>query len=362
MKLKQYEVVSQPQYIKGNVQDIIKSHKTIKHWAYILHDKDDSSPHYHIYLNFGNTGVESEEVAKWFGLQESCVEKVKGRRTDMLLYLIHGNDSQQSKHQYDFNEVISNFDFKGEILQAQIIGNFEQYSYAQQIDFIQNKLPRSERKSAFSTLTALWKLHCQYLATQVDRHLEVMFITGKSGTGKTYYAKKLLKSIDYDFCISSGSTDPFQDYMGQRAIILDDFRDSYYENLFDLLKLLDNNTSSSINSRYSNKVFNGDLIIITSSVPLRYWYKNMRYNSDDSLTQLYRRIGSYVEVTDDTVTVYEEIDSFGKPLGLGKIYKNELVDIKKQERKKESAVALFDKICVPSTEDILNKKIPGSQG
>ena len=84
MYLKQCEVESRVEFFKCDIQETIKSHKTIKKWAYILHDKDDTAPHYHIYLNFGNSGIDTKQVAEWFGLQESQVNKVKGRATDML--------------------------------------------------------------------------------------------------------------------------------------------------------------------------------------------------------------------------------------------------------------------------------------
>ena len=80
--------------------------------------------------------------------------------------------------------------------------------------------------------------------------------------------------MQLDFCVSSSSNDPFQDYMGQKAIILDDLRDKAFingngtDNFEDLLKILDNNTNSSDKSRFNNKVFNGEVIVITSSVPL----------------------------------------------------------------------------------------------
>ena len=131
--LKHCEVESRVEFIKCDIQEVIKEHQTIKHWAYILHDKDDTAPHYHIYLNFGTSGVDSKMIAEWFGLQESQVQRVKGRRTDILAYLIHGNDSQKNKYQYSPNEVISNFDFLTEIQNSKIIGNFDKYSYARQL-------------------------------------------------------------------------------------------------------------------------------------------------------------------------------------------------------------------------------------
>ncbi len=357
MKLKQYEVVTQPHFLKEPLQDILKRYKTIKKWAYILHDKDkDATPHYDIYINFGDTGVESSEVAKWFGLQESQIEKVKGRAQDMLLYLIHGNDSQRHKYQYSPDEVVANFDFKSELAKAQILGNFDKYSYAQQLKFIKT-LPKDEQVKAFKQLKDHWKLHCEYLTLNPDRDIQVMFITGKAGSGKTYYAKKFLKKLNYDFAISSASNDPFQDYQGQDGIILDDVRDTVFE-FQDLLKMLDNNTASSFKSRFNNKVFNGKMIVITSSIPLQYWYKSLsssmptwykevRTSGKEDFKQLTRRISCYVVVTEDTVTVYTELDEDGKPCGKSVVYENEVKKLKdkRKEEQKFDFHSVFDSFC-----------------
>ena len=270
MRKKHCEVVSNKSHLTVDIQGVIRSKKSIKQWAYILHDKDDTEPHYHIYLNFGKTSVEFSDVASWFGLDENFVNKIEGRKSDMLLYLTHGNDGQQHKHQYSPKEVIANFDFESEIAVSKVLGNFEEFSYAQQLEYV-NSLSVNEKTRAHAQLDKLWKLHCQCLSLKPDRLIDVMFIQGKGGTGKTYYAKKLLGQMGYDFCVSSSSNDPFQDYMGQKAIILDDLRDSTF-NFDDFLKILDNNTASSVRSRFSNKVFNGKMIVITSTVPLHYWW------------------------------------------------------------------------------------------
>lgn len=213
MYLKQCEVESRVEFFKCDIQETIKSHKTIKKWAYILHDKDDTAPHYHIYLNFGNSGIDTKQVAEWFGLQESQVNKVKGRATDMLLYLTHGNDSQQNKYQYSPSEVIANFDFETEIKNAKILGDFDKYSYGKQLNYI-HSLPVSEQVSAYRQLDTLWKNHCKWLSMQTDRNISVMFITGKGGTGKTTYAKQIMKDrYGDDYCVSSASNDPWQDYL-----------------------------------------------------------------------------------------------------------------------------------------------------
>ena len=339
MRKKHCEVVSNVSHLKVDIQAVIRSKKSIKQWAYILHDKDDTEPHYHIYLNFGKTSVEFADVASWFGLDENFVNKVEGRKVDMLMYLTHSNAGQEHKYQYSPKEVIANFDFESEVAVSKILGNFEQFSYAQQLEYI-NSLSVNEKTKAHTQLDKLWKLHCQCLVLKPDRQIEVMFIHGKGGTGKTYYAKKLLEKMGYDFCVSSSSNDPFQDYMGQQAIILDDLRDKAFE-FEDLLKLLDNDTASSVKSRFSNKVFNGKIIVITSTVPLAYWYREYQYNMADTLQQLYRRITSYVVVEEQYVSVYEDLDTRGRPIGLPRVFKNEIPELKRQKPKKTDFGAVF---------------------
>ena len=245
------EISTDVDKLKVDLQATFMKYTTIKKWAYIIHDKDDTRPHYHITLHFGGASVDTKQVAEWFQLGytdkdgnehtgEQFVERVKCKRwSGVVTYLVHGQDSQQNKYQYPISEVHANFNIQTEIANEKILGNFEQYSYAQQLQYV-NSLPLSEKAQAFSKLRKLWELQCQILTLNTDRQIQVIFITGKGGTGKTYYAKKLLASQGYDFCVSSSSNDPFQDYMGQKAVILDDMRDTAFE-FEDLLKLLDNN-------------------------------------------------------------------------------------------------------------------------
>lgn len=346
MQLKHYEIVTDADKLKVDIQKVCMEHKTIKQWAYILHDKDDTRPHYHIYVNFGKAGVDHKLVANWFSVDENFIEKVKGKKADMLIYLIHGQSDQQNKHQYSPDEVVSNFDWKTEVSNAKILGDFDKFSYAQQLAYV-NTLPNDEKVLAYNRLKKLWEIHCQTVLMNPDRNIEVVFISGKGGTGKTYYAKKMLTEMGLDFCISSSSNDPYQDYLGQKAIILDDLRDSSFE-LEDLLKILDNNTNSSVRSRFNNKVFNGEVIVITSAVPLRYWYSStrMEYGGYDSLEQLYRRINVYVEVSPNYIEVYNDIDKGGNPTGKSVLYKNDIPKLKQEAKQGKDFFDIFGKMCL----------------
>lgn len=128
------------------------------------------------------------------------------------------------------------------------------------------------------------------------------------------------------------------------------FKDGKGDGFEDLLKILDNNTASSVKSRFNNKVFNGEVIVITSSVPLKYWFKDRRLVRDgfDDLYQLYRRIGLYVEVTTDKIAVYKQISKYGEPCGEIVEYVNEvpaLIASQQQENTGKDFLTVFNKMC-----------------
>lgn len=357
LSLKHMEISCDVDKMPVDVYETLNKYTTIKHWAYIIHDKDDTRAHYHIYIHFGGASVKTDYVASWFGIAPNFVNKIKSTRVKALEYLTHSLPSQKHKYQYDKSEVISNFDFQTEIDNSKTIGNFEQYSYAQQLDYV-HSLPVEERTRAFAQLKKLWDLECQHLSLNTDRQISVMFVTGKGGTGKSFWAKKILKDVfKYDFYVSSSSNDPMQDYKGQRAIIFDDMRPRSKNNsegfsFDDLLKVLDNNTNSSIKSRFNNKVFTGEMIVITSSIPICYWYSELRFNALEDLNQLYRRISCYVNVTEDEITVFNDgLDSKGKPVGLGTIYVNNIKELLKEEKQKNKVDfnSAFSQICKPLT-------------
>lgn len=111
------------------------SHRTVKRWAYICHDKDvylaldeeqnsdhkagEIKPrHWHIVLECGSN-VEIGVVARWLGVAENFVETAKGAGAflDCVQYLTHEQEKQQllGKRLYADSEVKSNFEFRAEL-------------------------------------------------------------------------------------------------------------------------------------------------------------------------------------------------------------------------------------------------------
>ena len=111
------------------------SHRTVKRWAYICHDKDvysaldeEQNPdhkageikprHWHVVLECGSN-VEIGLVARWLGVAENFVETAKGAGAflDCVQYLTHEQEKQQllGKRLYADSEVKSNFEFRAEL-------------------------------------------------------------------------------------------------------------------------------------------------------------------------------------------------------------------------------------------------------
>jgi len=106
--------------------------------------------------------------------------------------------------------------------------------------------------------------------------------------------------------VSSSSNDPLQDYKGEDVLVLDDLRDDSFS-FADLLKILDNHTKSTSKSRYHNKNFIGDTIIITSTSPLEYWYQHV---SESARQQLKRRLRTQFQLTDRSITFFQYEPTF----------------------------------------------------
>jgi len=73
-----------------NILKVLGKHDSIKKYVIALHDQDvladgtPAKPHFHIYLNFGTTNVQLPQVAKWFGVKEQSVEKIKSCMSEIV--------------------------------------------------------------------------------------------------------------------------------------------------------------------------------------------------------------------------------------------------------------------------------------
>lgn len=324
---------------EDTIQASIKQFQnSLAHVAYILHDKDIYSAaeakkaehpelagqlkpaHYHVVMAFKNP-IPTKNIANSFGIAENFIENVKHSLTGAFLYLVHARDPK--KYQYDPAEVHANFKYgkfveeekekmeRAALSQAKkkekeevericaALGNGTMKAY--QLTEIDPVL-YAKNKTLFDN--ALHYHSLKLSGAGNDRQMDVIFITGTSGSGKTTYAKEFAKSKGYHYYLSGGNRDPLENYRGEECIIFDDLRGSSFR-MSELLNILDNNTFSPIGSRYHNKTPEAKLIIITSITTVDKFYETIFENNDEPLVQLRRRCATYLKMDKESIRIFK---------------------------------------------------------
>lgn len=227
-----------------------------------------------------------------------------------------------------------------ELIDEFAAGNISEYTLTSNLDY---RILKSFR----STIDAA-RLKNQINSIKRPKNMKVIYICGKSGSGKTTVAKWLAEQYGYSYCISAAGRHMMDSYRGQDCLILDDFRSSDMK-FNDLLKLLDNNTSSEMDARYNNKnmAFCKLLIITSIHKPNELYSKVMLEN--EPLEQFIRRLRNreYIEIRRGSINIYNaDTGSFtGRSLG-------KFSDILESIKSDDNSDDIFDNIT-----RISNKKI-----
>lgn len=333
MSVRKCEIVQRIKYLPGypnhwreTLEANLEAEPNIKKWAYVLHDKDFDEngdpvePHIHLVIelidsrNFSTIGNYVGVPSQYVNIIKQKIKRGKYTVSDVggaLAYLTHRN--APDKHQYDDSEVVSKpgYDWiavrtKSEMQQAQwksfqkVLrgiedGSIRRYNLYDQIDMQMYLDHKVEFENAFTYREGLLKKN-------PNRKIEVIYITGAPGSGKTTLAKYICEKRALSYCVSGSSRDPVQDYNGQDCLILDDLRPQTFD-LSDLLKMLDNNTSSSVNSRYHDRWLEVQCIIITTVLSIDEFFCSMLVTGEP-IAQLKRRCKTMIQLTQQTMSIY----------------------------------------------------------
>lgn len=297
-----YELVQYESFIDINKTiDIIDNFNTITTCVIFKHDHEENDKiHYHIYIKL-QTALKISYIAKVLFQPIQYFQKIKKRFNNCIEYGTHKN--APGKFQYDLTAVIyeKNYDVKAyynslnrqkelTVLILKLAENLISLN-----DF-KKMISTEEYLINFSKIEKARKLQSEN-PTYTDRNIKVYTITGLSGCGKTTLAKWLCEKKGLTYYISSSGQNFMDDYNGEDVLILDDFRGSQIA-FCDLLKLLDNNTSSMIRARYHNKQPLFKYVIITSVYSPNCYYSN-DFLRDEPLKQLIRRINKNLIILQD---------------------------------------------------------------
>ncbi len=358
------EIVQQLEYMSQEDVEAGLDHNAVQDYAYILHDKDvhedgtPVAPHWHIMIRFKRP-VQTESLCKWFGIKSNMIGYILGTFGDAVAYLTHRNKPE--KYQYLDEEIKSNYDFKVEVEKAlskkkasqrkeEIIelirsGIVREYNYTEYITALEYDKFKRAIDNAFTYRRDTLK--------SLDRHMNVIYIYGGSGTGKTTYAKQLAINKGLSCYISSGSNDPLDGYKGQDCLILDDIRPGDFL-LSDFLKILDNNTQSTVKSRYKNKLLECQYLIVTTSFDIPVFFDLLLDSEGESVKQMERRCTLKIQMNTSTMTtfVYQPVSGKYKKVS---ILKNPVSEVyNKRDLTDEECQAYVDSLLLPGKEASLS--------
>lgn len=238
------------------------AHRTIKRWAYILHDGDVYSaldeehnpehikgelkpPHWHIVIEMGSNQVEVGVIARWLGIADNFVDVAKGHGAflDCCEYLTHEDEKQQGlgKRLYPDEKVSANFDFRKELTEraerkakyGRDLDEKERMCY----DVLYNGKSLRECREAdpityMAIVERLTKLRMRYIETLPPPTTRINFyIAGDGGLGKGLMSRGIARSLfpqytnDEEIFFEVGAKGAaFEGYDGQPVIIWNDRR------------------------------------------------------------------------------------------------------------------------------------------
>lgn len=329
MSIRRFEIVqradllTEEQIIAG-----FKGRRSVRLYAYILHDKDTYTiedekentehkagtlkpPHWHIIGDFyENQQQQIKYVARWFGVPDNMVQKIKSRYIeDAFCYLIHQNAPK--KYQYDASEVKANFDYISFIANDSIFLTREDEIVAQITTGIITRVNMTEHITAHEYVEYKRSIenafdYYERAHYTLDRSLDVVYIYGSSGLGKTTLAKYIAQQRGLSCFIASIGTDMLDGYNGEAAIILDDIRENCGLTYDQFLRTIDNNTNARGKARFRNKnMAFCKLIIISTILPMDELMDRLDPSKQEDRKQFRRRCKFYIQVNKDYLLVQE---------------------------------------------------------
>lgn len=316
-------------------------------YAIIIHNKDASKvkgqqfakEHIHMPIQLAN-GKTLEAIAK--ALNDYRADGTPNVQTltifkrnvnNMFSYLCHRTTGAKNKHQYSFDEVIANFDYKalmeditqqvenarkkaesnfGVLLELLKSGKMTMKEVCEQIpaSTLGACLPRIRNVNSYSLELQADKWREEKIAD--NRPTTIIWLCGKSGTGKSRLGRQVVKSFHEPYYIAGSSRGIWERYQGEHIVLLDELRPNCIESYRDLLSILDNYQERAVApSRYNDKELMLDVVVVTSVLSPYEFYLQCVEPEDrgiDPFHQLERRISACILMEDDWIlnAVFDE--------------------------------------------------------
>lgn len=328
-----------------NVTALLRRVATLKQlarYAALVHNHDTNAtgksvaPHVHVMLEFEKpraaTAVAKELNDEPQTLQNMLKKNQQHGVENGFCYLIHDTSNSRDKYQYDPKQVKANFNYqqfikqrdtetatrrytgKGGVERLAVDFRDDKLSYATAEKYVLEYYPL-QYKSIMERIDALerGKQHVAAIQWKQKRKAQgksraVLWLYGNAGVGKSWLACLLAQhSGDGKFYRTGSQRDPFQNYHGEHALIIDDLRPDTipYE---DLLSITDPyNFEITLPARYHDQIALVDMVIITTPYNPAQFYQHQR-NVDyhnDPFAQFGRRLTAVVYLTETKMHLQE---------------------------------------------------------
>lgn len=287
------------EYSADDLLEILDSWDKTKRFSYYMaeHNEDEENQHFHIVIEFKNNSQCKFNTLKSkfpYGHIDSCRFGVH----HCVRYLVHADNPE--KAQYEWGAVYTN-----NLARLERYKQPSKSTEKQRVDRLVDQICRGDiREYEFpdkiepslyvkyrSTFQNALELRTKALLNNPKRNIRVCVLQGPPRVGKSTFCKAWAEKKNKSICFSSASRDIWQDYRGEDVFVLDDFNFNNMQ-IADMLKMLDPHVSTTVSSRYKNKLFIGDTIFICTNIPIINWYKWDDFSRiDDTLRiALFKRI------------------------------------------------------------------------
>jgi len=254
---------------------------------------EEKTPHTHVYIEL-NSPARFSTIKKLF--PEAHIDKVRGSSHENKAY-VEKSGKWENDEKAD-TKIVGSFEESGELPEQEAnckTGAGRIYK------FISDGMSNAEIMKVDPDLAAhiqkMDKIRMDVLEEQyreVFRQIEVTYIFGETGTGKT---RSVMETHGYsNVCRVTDYSHPFDGYKQESVIVFEEFRSSLP--LGDMLNYLDGYPVE-LPARYANKVACFETVYIISNIDLKDQYPMVQKNEPASWKAFLRRIGKVVEFLPD---------------------------------------------------------------
>ena len=268
---------------------------------------EEKTPHTHVYILFHNPVSFNSMKNKFNGAH---LDAVKGKPAQVRDYIQKGgkwehHDKVETKVDGTFEEIGDCPNHKqGERTDLQFLYN--QIEQGLSTSDIINENPKFMLRMTEIERVRQMLLENKYKNT--FRNLDVTYIWGDSGTGKT---RGIMEKYGYEnvFRVTNYDAHPFDNYKGQDVLVLEEFRSSF--RLHDMLNYLDGYPFQ-LPCRYADKVACYTKVYIITNIPFEQQFETLQKTQKTTWDAFKRRIHHFEEYKKISDTEVEIIKTEAK--------------------------------------------------